>query len=461
MTEAPVVLLESAVGAPLSELTDLLAQALDAEYGDRVAVVEVRPEGPAAWRVGPEGRIPLAVGGPGEGEHPLGELKAMLDRLVAEFHYVFLDPNRSDPGFISRIAAHVDRVVYFTYDTFASLPAAVRPGAEVLAVALLDPPDAPYSRRLYRAGTTRMRVSPAHFAGRRLYRELAVADRASLARVARAVSGRTVGIALGGGGAWGYAHVALIESLIAEGVPIDLVAGVSFGSLCAAFFASDGLAGLETLVGECTPLAVSVWASMVSTSALDRFVRRRISETYLEALEVPFLPVATNVSTGEAEVIRMGRIGLGVRASGSLPGLLSPTIVGGVRFVDGGISANIPASMLPSEGADLIIASNVLQHPGFTRVRTGGNRLTRVAFELDPIARAKDLILSMSTLTRQGGELMSVCAHVTYQAKLTGVAPWDFMRGPQIVEQARRDVAPTIDRIRQAWGTLARPGGGS
>lgn len=462
MTVAPVILLESAVGAPLSELTDLLGQALEVEYGDRIAIVEVRAEGPVPWRVTPEGRIPLAVATLSDaGDDPLDRIEDLLDRLVTDFHYVFLDPNRSDPELVARISCHVDRVVYFTYDTFGALPAAVRPGAQVLAVALLDPPDAPYSRRLYRAGTTRLRMPPAHFGNRRSYRELPVNERQSLARVARAISGRTVGLALGGGGAWGYAHVALIESLLAEGVPIDLLAGVSFGSVCGAFYASDGLGGLETLVAECTPLAFSVWASMVSTSALDRFVRRRLSEIYLEALEVPFLPVATNISTGEAEVIRMGPIGLGVRASGSLPGLLSPTIVGGVRFVDGGISANIPASMLPSEGADLIIASNVLQHPGFTQVRTGGNRFTRVAFELDPIARAKDLILSMSTLTRQGGELMSVCAHVTYQARLTGVAPWDFMRGPQIVEQARRDVGPTIERIRQAWGTLARPGGGS
>ncbi|MCB9528643.1 MAG: patatin-like phospholipase family protein [bacterium] len=455
----PVILLESAIGAPLSELTDLLAQALAVEYGDKVAVVDIAPEGPIAWRATPEGRSPLSVdvaviGG-------ADPLEPLLARLAHDFHYVFLDPRRSDPAFVARIAEQVDRVVYFTYDTFGALPAAVRPGATVLAVALLDPPDAPYNRRLYRAGTCRLRVPPAHFTGRRLYTELAAADRGALSRVARALSGRTVGLALGGGGAWGYAHIALIESLIAEGLPIDLVAGVSFGSLCGAFFASDGLAGLEMLVSDCTQLAVSVWASTISTSALDAFVRRRLNETWLEALEVPFLPVATNVGTGEAEVIRMGRIGLGVRASSSLPGLLSPTIVGGVRYVDGGISANIPASMLPSEGAHFIIASNVLQHPGFTRVRTGGNRVFRAVFELDPVARAKDLILSITTLTRQGGELMSVCAHVTYQAKLTGVAPWDFMRGPQIVEQARRDVAPTIDRIRQAWGTLARPGGGS
>lgn len=460
MSVAPVILLESAIGAPLSELTDLLAQALVVEYGDDTAVIEISPAGPIAWRMTADGRSPIA-GVTSRGDDPLDALEALLDRITEDFHYIFLDPQRADPVFVGRISKQVDRVVYFTYDTFAALPAAVRPGATVLPVALLDPPEAPYRQRLYRPGAARLRMPPAQFAGRRVYARLGVADRASIGRIARAVSCRTVGLALGGGGAWGFAHVALIESLLAAGLPIDLLAGVSFGSLCGALYASDGLAGLERLVGDCNALTAAVWTSIVSTVALDVFVRRRSRESWLEALEVPFLPVATNVSTGEAEVIRMGRISLGVRASGSMPGLLSPTIVNGVRYVDGGISANIPASMLPAEGAHLVIASNVLQHPGFTRVRTTANAFTKFAFELDPIARAKDLVLSLSTLTRQGGELMSVCAHVTYQAHLTGVAPWDFRRGPHIVDQARRDVAPTVDRVRQAWSTLARPGGGA
>ena len=71
---------------------------------------------------------------------------------------------------------------------------------------------------------------------------------AGLQRLCRALTDRTVGLALGGGGAWGYAHVALIREIAKRGVPIDMVAGYSFGALVGAYYCSKGLAGLETLV---------------------------------------------------------------------------------------------------------------------------------------------------------------------------------------------------------------------
>src|SRR5262249_42730924 len=66
--------------------------------------------------------------------------------------------------------------------------------------------------------------------------DLGATDRASLARAVRALGRRRVGLALGGGGAFSFVHVALIEGLLARQIPIDLVAGTSGGSLVGAYY---------------------------------------------------------------------------------------------------------------------------------------------------------------------------------------------------------------------------------
>lgn len=451
------MLLESAKGAPLPMLTELLAQALVVEHGDRVAIIEVDASSARCRWVDSSGQSHVAFGGE-------ASLDALLRRLAGEAHVVLLKPERAVRSALMRAADRANRVVYFTPDTFDTVPSTVHPGAQLYPVALLSGRDETARRgesRLYRAGTTRLTLSLAQFADPRTYQERPETERAALARIARSVTERTVGVALGGGGAWGYAHLALIEGMLDAGIPIDQISGVSFGSVCGAFFAGSGRDGLETLVTDGDRLMMAVIASAVSSLALERFVHRRLGALQLDALPIPFLPVATNIDTGEPEAIRTGRVSRAVRASGSLPGLLSPTIIDGVRFVDGGISANVPASVLPGEGADLIIAANVLQPPGFASVRTGRTRLARLLAELDPVARAKDVMLSMSTLTRQGGELTSLCAHVTYEARLDGIAPWDFHRAARIVDLARQDVASSLTRIHRAWESMARPGGGS
>ncbi len=67
-------------------------------------------------------------------------------------------------------------------------------------------------------------------------------------RLGRMIRGRTVGVALGGGGAWGFSHISLLRQLIDQGLPIDYISGTSFGSLVAGLYAAGGLPALEKLL---------------------------------------------------------------------------------------------------------------------------------------------------------------------------------------------------------------------
>ncbi len=67
-------------------------------------------------------------------------------------------------------------------------------------------------------------------------------------RLARMMMGRTVGLALGGGGAWGFTEVALVKALVDEGLPIDYISGTSFGSVVAGLYAAGGIEALDKLL---------------------------------------------------------------------------------------------------------------------------------------------------------------------------------------------------------------------
>lgn len=361
----------------------------------------------------------------------------------------------------AQIGDAIHDLISITGDSFSASHHAA-PGTRVLPVV---PVGGQQSNPLMRAGT--LRVS----------RDLMRADRPSrlsalpsdeqrdVERVWRGITDRLVGVALGGGGAWGFSHVSLLSGLASRGVPVDIITGASIGSVVGAYYASDGEKGLEKLLDRGRVMSALVGLGIVHGGGLAWMCRRDLTHENLEDLRIPFYPVATNVETGEAEAIRSGSIGIGVRASGSLPGLITATTIGTKRYVDGGMSNNVPASMLPGEGAQLIIAANVAQRPGIagpgdTRAapRTRIGRWTR---EVDPIRRAKDLFLSMSTLTHQGGELLSVCAHITYDAEMREFAPWHFYKSRTIAQRGDEDVQSTLDRAEAAWGALVHRRGGA
>jgi len=83
-----------------------------------------------------------------------------------------------------------------------------------------------------------------------------------------------------------------------------------------------------------------------------------LGQLQLDQTDIPFFPVVTDADVGVESYLSKGTYAFGVRASGSLPPLLGPTVQGDRRYLDGGLVANVPVNVLTAEGAALIIASN-------------------------------------------------------------------------------------------------------
>lgn len=266
-------------------------------------------------------------------------------------------------------------------------------------------------------------------------------------RIARSLLGRSVGVALGGGGALGFAHVGLLRQLHKRKIPVDYAAGVSFGSVVAGVYAARGMEGLEQLVRDRTELIPPLMFGFVNTAPFAWWVDRKFGKLDMSATEIPFFPVGVDVSTGREVVRAVGTVGEGVRASSCLPGAYPSLKLGGQRIVDGGVYNNVPASIAWQAGAHFIIASNIIPEFPFGTTPLGGTaRLAQLA-----LGRVDDLMRSLFLLMSQSGRDRAQLADYVFDLKLTGHNVYDFAVGDRIAAAAEEQVAPVLDEIERAW----------
>jgi len=230
--------------------------------------------------------------------------------------------------------------------------------------------------------------------------------RESFERWARAVTGRRVGLALGGGGAYGAAHVGLIERLHAEQVPIDLVSGSSMGAAVGTYLSVTGPEGLRERMARDIPwlMRVSLPLAPVSSVVVKWVMDYLLGAERLEQLALPMFPVATDADMGVEWDVREGTVGLGIRASGSLPPLFGPTHIRNRRLLDGGLVANVPVNVLRTEGADMIIASNPIRRVDPRTRKSAETLLDKALLGLEVRKRLEDSLRMLVMMGRVAGE---------------------------------------------------------
>ncbi|MDH3291706.1 MAG: patatin-like phospholipase family protein [Gemmatimonadota bacterium] len=173
----------------------------------------------------------------------------------------------------------------------------------------------------------------------------------------------SVGLALGSGSARGWAHIGVIRGLAEAGLRVDYVAGASIGAAVGAVFASGDLDALEDVALELDWRQVASFydavlpkSGLIDGTKLSAFIRNYIKETRIEQLPIPYCAVATDLETGEEVAIRDGDIVEAVRASFSIPGILTPVRWNDRILVDGGLVNPVPVNVLRAMGADFVIA---------------------------------------------------------------------------------------------------------
>ena len=195
--------------------------------------------------------------------------------------------------------------------------------------------------------------------------ERAALPEPSSAPIQRVQANRPViALALGSGGARGFAHVGVIKALEAAGIEADIVVGASSGSVVAAMYAAGlSAAQLETLashVDKADLIDVSLFDGFrVRGERLARYVTESVGNRPMEALPRAFAVVATDAETGSLMVFNRGDPGLAVRASSSVPRLFVPPTIARRQYLDGGLVSPVPVKLARAMGADIVIAVDI------------------------------------------------------------------------------------------------------
>jgi NTE family protein len=198
---------------------------------------------------------------------------------------------------------------------------------------------------------------------------------------------RRIGLALGGGGVRGLAHVGVLRVLGEAGVPIDSIAGVSMGAIVATAYAlTDGfpdnllavVRGFEAGTFKALPGGTQpggVWTSVRRLIDVERFMISNVfswgvfadekgaalataltGDRRLEDAKVPLGVVACDLRSGESVVFRTGSAALALQASAALPGFFRPVEHEGRLLADGGYVGVVPTWVARDMGADVVIA---------------------------------------------------------------------------------------------------------
>ncbi len=174
-----------------------------------------------------------------------------------------------------------------------------------------------------------------------------------VARIGRFLSGRAVGLVLGGGAARGFAHIGVLSALEQLRVPVDILAGTSAGATIAGAYAAgwstDKL--LEkmprawqrafSLLGIRVPVL-----GLLSAKQYETEVARAVGAIDIEDMWRPFFSVASNLATARPHVFRSGPAAEGIGASGRVPGVVPPLFLNEGPLVDGGLLANVPVDLM-------------------------------------------------------------------------------------------------------------------
>ncbi|WP_018132898.1 patatin-like phospholipase family protein [Effusibacillus pohliae] len=247
-----------------------------------------------------------------------------------------------------------------------------------------------------------------------------------------------IGLALGAGGARGFAHIGVLQVFEQAGIPIDAIAGSSMGSLIGAFYAS----GMETRYMEM--LAKNLKRKhfvdftiprlgFVAGNKITEMIRLLTKDMNIEDGKIPLAVVATDVEKGERVVFRQGPMYRAVRASISIPGVFVPCFYDNRVLIDGGVIDRVPVTACRELGVDLVIAVDVGLYNKELPVRS----IFDVFFQ------------SIEIMEREILKTRILDANLVIRPDVGHISTAAFVQVEECIEQGRKAARQAIDQIRQ------------
>jgi len=186
---------------------------------------------------------------------------------------------------------------------------------------------------------------------------------ADMARIARLLTGRGLGVVLSGGGARGFAQIGAMRALEVARLPIDAIGATSIGAIVGAGWAAgwsydEMIERFRRSFVDTNPLGDYTLPlfSLVAGRRVGRLLRAEFGDTHIEDLQLPYFCVSANLTSGQAAIHRRGSLWLWLRASAAIPGILPPVFTQKQIYVDGATINNLPVDVMRETMDGTIVA---------------------------------------------------------------------------------------------------------
>ena len=329
-----------------------------------------------------------------------------------------------------------------------------------------------------------------------LFARARTGDRAAEATTQPDAVRPTIGLALGGGAARGFAHIGVMRTLLAHGIVPDVIVGTSIGAVVGGCYAAKEMDNLEswartlTVRGILSYLDLSLSGSgLIGGGHLASVLENGLKDGRIDDLPIRFAAIATEFNTGHEIWLTRGRLSDALRASYALPGIFPPVLIGGRWLVDGALVNPVPVSAARALGARLVIAVNLnsdLFGRGTIIASHGSDDSDAVSAQVKSNGLRGmlngDRSLRRQLLGRRGRpglptvmvEAFNVMQDRITRARLAGDPPdvlisprlgsvgwFEFHRAGEAIETGAEAAEKAIDAVSEAVTALSQQGNGS
>ena len=256
-----------------------------------------------------------------------------------------------------------------------------------------------------------------------------------------------IALVLGSGSAKGFAHIGVLKILETNNIPIHMIVGASAGSIVGSLYA----AGISSF--QLQQLATSVDKGdivdfvfpdngFIKGERLAEFVNKKLQNTPMEELKIPFYTVATDIQNGEEIVFGRGNTGTAVRASSSVPGVFRPVKIGERLYVDGAVVSPVPVNAARRYGADIVIAVDITSDAGPSR----------------PDSTMETILQTINIMNSKLAFVQCARADVLIRPRVGHIGSSDFTKRHEAILEGEKAAAEALPKLHEIIEKLRQEG---
>jgi len=252
-----------------------------------------------------------------------------------------------------------------------------------------------------------------------------------------------IALVLGAGSSKGFAHIGVLKILESNKIPIHLIVGTSVGSVVGSLYAygydAFSLQKLSFSIQKediADPLIVPN-NGFIKGERLEEFINKRVKNTPMDKLKIPFFAVATDLEKGQEVVFAKGNTGTAVRASCSIPGIFRSVRISDKTYVDGGVVSPVAVEAAKKLGADVVIAVDI----------SSGVEGTHPEGTIDTILQSINIMYSKL------GSIQVCKADVIIKPKVAHIGSADFSKRHEAILEGEK---AAIEALPQIVGILTQ-----